>query len=72
MHCIFCNIFYWCFTSEIMVKKKKSCNCHYQVIDGIHVHINADGPISKDTQEAINKMVKLAYNYVKMKDLLKP
>lgn len=44
--------------------------CHYQVIDGVQVHINGNAT-SPDVQEAINSLVKIARNYTKMKDIQK-
>lgn len=47
------------------------CNkCHYQIIDGVQVHINGDAS-SPDVQEAIESLVKIARNYTKMKDIQK-
>ena len=51
--------------------RNETHNCHYRVIDGITVHINGDSNMSKETEEAINNMVRLARNYIGMKNLEK-
>lgn len=46
------------------------CNkCHYEVIDGIQVHVNGDAE-DKEVHAALEQLVKIARNYTKMKEIL--
>jgi len=45
--------------------------CNWIEVDGIQAHVNGDlDKMDPETLEALKSMIKIAYNYTKMKELL--